>query len=99
MGDIAAMQTKSIGVKFEMCEGNDCDANKLEFLKDIQIDTWVIQQQIDYLIYEGRPTQWIQRKVNTNVFAEAIVGKLTPSINVDVVKNEFYMEDDWFQIG
>ena len=29
---------------------------KLEWLKDIQIDTWIAEQQIDYLQYDDRPT-------------------------------------------
>ena len=50
------MVTKTVTVKFEMCDGSACDANRVEWLKDIQIDTWVIEEQIDYLVYDGRPT-------------------------------------------
>ena len=60
---------------------------------------WVIEELIDYLKYEGRPTQMIQRRLNTNVFAEALVSKITPSQQIDLARNEYYMEDDWFQIG
>jgi hypothetical protein len=44
MGDMAAMQTKTVGVKFEMCQGDTCDPNREEWLKDFQVDTWVVEE-------------------------------------------------------
>ena len=78
-GDLAAMVSKSIGVKFEMCTGEKCANDKVEWLKDVQIDTWVVEEMIDYLKYEGRPTILIQRRLTSNVFAEKIESKITPS--------------------
>jgi len=66
------MVSKSIGVKFEFCIGEKCANDKVEWLKDVQIDTWLIEEMIDYLKYEGRPTRLIQRRLTTNVFAEKI---------------------------
>ena len=39
------------------------------------------------------------RRLSRNVFAEGIMAKITPSYNIDLARNEFYTEDDWFQIG
>lgn len=37
--------------------------------------------------------------MSSHIFAESIVGKIVPVESIDIVKNEFFMEDDWFQIG
>ena len=95
-GDPSAMESKVLGVKFEICNSDDCASDKLEWLKDLQIDTWVLEEMIDYLKYEGRPTKLIQRRLTTNTFGEKLVAKITPKSQLDIIKNEFYMEDDFF---
>ena len=99
MGDQSSLQSKYVGVKFERCSGDDCNDDIDDWLVDVQVDMWIIEDLIDQLKYEGRPTIQVQKKLNSHIFAEALVSGIIPVQNMAVVKNDFAMEDDWFQIG
>ena len=72
------MVSKNIKVEFLKCDDGNCDPDQEKWLNDVQVDMWVIEEKIDYLIYEGRPTKHIQRRVSSNVFGEAMISKVAP---------------------
>lgn len=98
-GDQSTMFSRSLGFKFEKCQGDNCKDDLDNWLMDIQVDMWIIEEMIDPLQYITRPTNQIQRMLNSHIFAETIIGKIIPVEQIELVKNEFFMEDDWFQIG
>ena len=63
-----------IGVKFEKCRGNNCKYGMDEWLRNVQIDQWVIEEMIDQTKYIGRPTIQTQKRINSHIFAEALIG-------------------------
>jgi len=95
-GDQGSMVSKSIGVRFEICEGTNCKVSKKEWLQDVQIDMWIIEEMIDQLKYDDRPTEQLMRRLNSHIFAEAITAKVIPVQQMSVIRNQFFMEDDWF---
>lgn len=46
-GDVSSMFSRSIGVKFEKCHGDGCKNNIDDWLMDVQVDMWVIEDMID----------------------------------------------------
>ena len=94
----ADMISRSVTVEFNMCQKN-CADNMKNWLNDVQVDLMVLENRINYLDYVDRPTDLIQRRLSTNIFAEGLVAQVVPSQQMEIVKNEFFMEDDMFQIG
>lgn len=39
------------------------------------------------------------RLLNSHIFAEALTSKIIPVLQLNVLRNQYAMEDDWFQIG
>jgi hypothetical protein len=99
--DAAAMISSSVAVKFEKCDPKKekCADNMDEWLQDVQIDTWVVEDLINYLDYVERPTTSVMRRLNVRIFGETLINEVIPSQYMELAKHEFFMEDDWFQIG
>ena len=66
------MISKSVGVKFEKCKSN-CDSNADKWLKDLQVDTWVLEDLINYIDYIDRPTTKIMKRLNVRLMGEAML--------------------------
>lgn len=98
LGDPSSIYSMHVGVVFEKCQ-QDCADDMEAWLQDVQVDTWTLQEKIDFGDYENRPTNLIQQRLNSNIFAETLNGKTIPLQHMDIVKNEFETEDDFFQIG
>ena len=92
------MVSKNVEVNFKKCSGAGCetDANMDAWLSDLHIQTWIIEEKIDFLDYIDKPTRVTQRRLAAGSFAETIHGKVIPVMQLDILRNEFYMEDDWF---
>ena len=68
----ADMISRSVTVEFNYCTQN-CSENMKSWLNDVQVDLMVIEDRINYGDYTGRPTDMVQRRLATNVFAEGLV--------------------------
>ena len=60
MGDKSLMRSKYIEFHIDIkgCEDESSDECKLrlEYIKDIQLDTWALYEKIDYAKFGSRPT-------------------------------------------
>ena len=82
----------------ERCVGPHCetDENINKFVSDLQVDTWVFQEKIDYLKYHVKPVFKISEFLNDDLLNHPDT----------VTRNMIYLrkhiidtEDDLFQIG
>ena len=71
------MLSKHLKINFRKCQSN-CATSIDDWLQDVQISTWVVEEKIDFLDYIDRPTRSTQRKLSSNVFAEALTSKIIP---------------------
>lgn len=67
------MKSQFYRFRVEQCDrsqaGNTCasDAETRDFVSDIQLDTWIAYEKMDFLDYEGKPTFLVQEVVSSTL--------------------------------
>lgn len=66
-----------------------------EYIKDIQVDSWVIQQRIDFSMYDIKPIKTGMQLLDTHVLNNDYTAENVMTIR----KHSIITEDDLLQLG
>lgn len=89
LGDPAAMIAKSMLFDIRLCDGDSCAPDMVDWVQDIQIDTWVVYKKMNFTDRLAEPTFLVQDILDSQTLAGTYDPVTNNPVKVDI--NQVYM--------
>ena len=102
-GDISSMISTGYKFRVEYCDfrnssKNCASENEIrDFVSDIQLDTWIAHEKMDFLDYVQKPTFFVTSLVSSSLLDYD--SNVIPNDYMTVVQNYIETEDEYLQFG
>lgn len=100
------MRTSAVTFRVEKCsQASHCKSDEeiSNYIEDVRVQTWMIQEQINFRNYETRPTSKKMDIIDVQSQPFAVTRGSAPSLVQHTIsylqKNDFQTEDSWLWIG
>lgn len=106
-GTTGSMLSQYFSLEISKCDpdkrallGLDCatESEIDEFYKDIQVDSWVIQEKMNFLLYGGELIKPVFLIMDL-LFTDLLNGSNVPTNNFYIRRNVINTKDDIFYLG
>ena len=103
LGDPAAMEANSILFDVRRCQGEGCAPDLEDFIKDIQIDSWIVYKKMNFTDRQAEPTFIVQDVYDSQVLSDPLdaTGNLA-KVNVNQIYirgNDITTLDQFVNLG